>query len=128
MSEAKPTPGPWHTSSTHLGAAIDIGAANGANVALVSGPKENGADEYVANADMIADAGTVFHETGLTPRQLAEQRDKLLAALGSLRLLTFGSRSADDEALNAVLEGRDAEVLHLVDAAIAAATVAKGGA
>jgi hypothetical protein len=27
-----------------------------------------------ANADLIAEAGTVLHETGLTPRQLAEQR------------------------------------------------------
>lgn len=50
------TPGPWHTSSTHSGAAYDIGAANGANIALVSGPKENGADEFKANARLIAAA------------------------------------------------------------------------
>lgn len=34
-----------------------------------------------ANAAFIAEAGTVAHETGLTPRQLADQRDELLAAL-----------------------------------------------
>lgn len=37
--------------------------------------------EQRANADLIAEAGTVAHETGLTPRQLAEQRVGLLAAL-----------------------------------------------
>lgn len=50
------TPGPWHTSTTHSGAAVDIGAANGANVTLVSGPTENGADEFRANARLIAAA------------------------------------------------------------------------
>jgi hypothetical protein len=34
-----------------------------------------------ANAALIAEAGTVHHETGLTPRQLVEQRDALAEAL-----------------------------------------------
>ena len=50
------TEGPWHVSSTHMGAARDIGAANGANIALISGPAENGADEFKANARLIAAA------------------------------------------------------------------------
>lgn len=33
------------------------------------------------NAMLTQEAGTVYHETGLTPRQLAEQRDELLAML-----------------------------------------------
>lgn len=33
---------------------------------------------------LIAEAGTVHHETGLTPRQLVEQRDALAEALGLL--------------------------------------------
>jgi hypothetical protein len=33
---------------------------------------------------LIAEAGTVHHETGLTPRQLLEQRDALVAALAGL--------------------------------------------
>jgi hypothetical protein len=33
------------------------------------------------NAAFIAEAGTVAHETGLTPRQLAEQRKELMKAL-----------------------------------------------
>jgi len=42
-------------------------------------------EEAQANARLIAEAGTVAHETGLTPRQLAEQRDELLAALKEAR-------------------------------------------
>ncbi len=34
-----------------------------------------------ANAHLMAEAGTVASETGLTPRQLAEQREELLEAL-----------------------------------------------
>ena len=37
-------------------------------------------DEANANAGLIAEAGTVATETGLTPRQLADQRADLLAA------------------------------------------------
>ena len=36
------------------------------------------------NAALIAEAGTVHHETGLTPRQLVKQRDALAAALAGL--------------------------------------------
>lgn len=36
------------------------------------------------NATLIAEAGNVHHETGLTPRQLAEQRAELLEALEGL--------------------------------------------
>lgn len=33
---------------------------------------------------LIAEAGTVHHETGLTPRQLVEQRDALAGAIEAL--------------------------------------------
>lgn len=36
-----------------------------------------------ANADLIAEAFTVHHETGLTPQQLREQRDKAIGVLRS---------------------------------------------
>ena len=39
------------------------------------------------NANLIAEAGTVAHETGLSPRQLAEQRKELLDALDTLTLV-----------------------------------------
>jgi hypothetical protein len=37
--------------------------------------------EDIANANLITEAGTIANETGLTPRQLAEQRSELLEAL-----------------------------------------------
>ncbi len=37
-------------------------------------------------AGLIAEAGTLFHETGLSPRQLAERNAELLEALRALRL------------------------------------------
>jgi hypothetical protein len=40
-------------------------------------------NEREANARLIAEAGTVATETGLTPRQLADQRAELLEALTS---------------------------------------------
>lgn len=40
-----------------------------------------------ANAQLIAEAGTVAHETGLTPRQLAERCKELEAALSDLAVL-----------------------------------------
>jgi hypothetical protein len=35
--------------------------------------------ELEANANLIAEAGTVYHETGLTPREILAQRDELLS-------------------------------------------------
>lgn len=46
--------------------------------------------EVKANARLIAEAGTVLHETGLTPRQLAEQRAELLEALEQLLYMKDG--------------------------------------
>ena len=40
--------------------------------------------EYEANAKLIAEAGTVANETGFTPRQLADQKAKLLEALNTV--------------------------------------------
>ena len=37
-----------------------------------------------ANADLICEAGNVANETGLTPRELLNQRNELLASLKSL--------------------------------------------
>lgn len=48
--------------------------------------------ETYANALLIAEAGTVLHETGFTPRELSEQRDKLLSAIRPL-LLCFESQN-----------------------------------
>jgi len=43
--------------------------------------------EAEANAALIAEAGTVAHETGKTPRQLAEENRELLKALKQLQTI-----------------------------------------
>lgn len=46
----------WHATSTKNGSAFDIGAADGANIALVHGPGNGGEQEFAANARLIAAA------------------------------------------------------------------------
>ena len=50
-----------------------------------------------ANAQLIAEAGTVATETGLTPRQLADQRKELLKALKEINKL---AQCSDDRFAN----------------------------
>lgn len=89
MSEAiKPTPGPWTVSG--LGGpweqSLKIRAPSWGLVAQIGvNPGMPHWDlPQRANAALIAEAGNVFHETGLTPRQLVEQRDALATALAGL--------------------------------------------
>ena len=80
---AKPTAGPWRIDPTDYTCVITSALVTGDIVCL--SPAEGGVSEsaknWEANAALIIEAGTVYHETGRTPRQLAEQRDWLLNAL-----------------------------------------------
>ena len=85
MSEAiKPTPGPWVMTEgkcIYINARVDgkrrfilqrsTGEGCGINVE---------AEQVRADCRLIAEAGTVHHETGLTPRQLVERVKALEAA------------------------------------------------
>lgn len=76
----KHTPGPWEVDTAHeegCGIAV-IPGPTGGSVAEVYGDNKK---QQKANAQLIAEAGTVATETGLSPRQLVEQRDDLLKAL-----------------------------------------------
>ena len=75
MSEAKPTPGPWHVAN---GVQIRGEREQIAKVWMMRG------GEGKANASLIAEAGTVRGETGLTPRQLVERVKELEDTLCSL--------------------------------------------
>ena len=79
MSESiKPTPGPW----TYLEGTTDCEKVIGGDGKVVAdGWWCREVSEVDANSRLIAEAGTVHHETGLTPRQLVEQRDALATAL-----------------------------------------------
>ncbi len=89
MSEAmKPTPGPWIAddnesySPWHIWSRMTPTGHGepGRLIAAVIGADDQADDD----ACLIAEAGTVFHETGLSPRQILEQRDELLAAVRNL--------------------------------------------
>lgn len=84
MSEAsKPTPGPWFEHREGFSTVYVEARIGGGMVQEVAacGPTDAGQYQQAANARLIAEAGTVHHETGLTPRQLVEQRDALAEAL-----------------------------------------------
>ena len=89
MSEAiKPTKGPWVAvgSGGPWEQRLSIRAAHWGTVAAVgvdpSLPHWDGPQR--ANARLIAEAGTVHYETGLTPRQLVERVKELEEALQGL--------------------------------------------
>lgn len=80
MSEMKPTPGEWIVSPM---TPCRVDTLNGAISVSWSSNHDCGAREREAeaNARLIAEAGTVHHETGLTPRQLVERVKELEGAL-----------------------------------------------
>ena len=92
---AKPSAGPWSVphfarpdvdcmcgyvlTDGYCGAVCTVHASGEGNF-LKTGDNPK-FEEACANAHLIAEAGNVYHETGLTPRQLADQRAELLALL-----------------------------------------------
>ena len=82
---AKPTAGPWARNKYGR---ICSGAAGHETIlcADIAIPcrYHDLHSEAVANSELLLEAGNVHHETGLTPRQLAEQRDVLLESLKNL--------------------------------------------
>ena len=87
MSEAiKPTPGPWIVSPYADGFEVDgpggICIAQAQQLKPIR--KKEDHDQRKANARLIAEAGTVRHETGLSPRQLVGRVKELEEALNGL--------------------------------------------
>jgi len=78
----KHTPGPWRAEGGMILAGDPVETNRGLRSKAVC--QMHGtvmADECRSNALLIAEAGTVATETGLTPSQLAEQRAELLEAI-----------------------------------------------
>ena len=96
MSEMKPTPGPWnfYTEPQPNGCPI-VGNSDGLMVAMVahSVNYQDQKEAALSDARLIAEAGTVFHNTGLSPVQLVEQRDELMAACK--KLVEWDAREKD---------------------------------
>ncbi len=78
------TPGPWTIEEygDDDAPSLVIHKDSQTRICFMATPGSHGDPAKIeANARLIAEAGTVAHETGLTPRQLAEQRAELLAVL-----------------------------------------------
>lgn len=109
MSESiKPTPGPWTvvgSKTKYVESRIRSGWVQ--EIASI-GPTEadNGyGPQQEANARLIAEAGTVAHETGLTPRQLVERVKELEESLNGVLLMGRGTSG------RIIVEGWQEEVL-----------------
>jgi phage shock protein A len=73
---SKPSLGPWRIDKL-----IEIQSEDGIHVATVR-PTLHWNER--ANAALIAEAGTVYHETGRTPRQLADERAEAIQSVDDL--------------------------------------------
>lgn len=108
MSEAiKPTPGPWIVSPYADGFEVDgpggICIAQAQQLKPIR--KKEDHDQRKANARLIAEAGTVAHETGLTPRQLVDRVKELEELLNGVLLMGRGTSG------RIIVEGWQEEVL-----------------
>lgn len=83
-NEAKPTRGPVRVFPNDLTGHCEIvpEGAVGPVIARINPFSARSEAQGWADAHLIAEAFNAHHETGLTPRQLAEQRTELLEALG----------------------------------------------
>ena len=95
------TKGPWKVSWADYKLAITDQDAR--VIAFPNLQNEDG-DEDEANALFIAEAGTVAEETGLSPRQLADQRADLLAALKAIMEPDNGRKVVLDSRRNCELD------------------------
>lgn len=118
---AKHTPGPWSLGDEdNQCCSVVIGEAHNLLCSFDRQDANTGKtvierDEMLANAHLVIEAGTVAHETGMTPRQLAEQRAELLAALEMVR-------DADDDCRRDGLPTMPDAARAKIDAAISKAT------
>lgn len=98
MTEAKPTPGPVRVFPNDITGhceIVPVGAV-GPVIARINPFSARSEAQGWADAHLIAEAFNVHHETGLTPRQLAEQRAELLEALEPFALIAEYDIGADE--------------------------------
>ncbi len=89
MGEMKPTPGPWYAKNQVVYTDAmpkrfwgDAKQYSGPYIVMQTGLYSSPDDATTyANARLVAEAGTVFHNTGLSPVQLVEMVKELKAAL-----------------------------------------------
>lgn len=66
---------------------LAVKAHGAGTVALCPVPQDGGVMSCVANSELILEAFQVANETGLSPRELKEQRDEAVKFIESLQLI-----------------------------------------
>ena len=99
-TKAKPTAGPCKIEwSDGFGPSADIYGGNKSEKFIAQVGRDDRPEvspgESDANAELIADAFNVYHETGLTPRELKERIDTLMALITRV-VLPDGGRDYTD--------------------------------
>ena len=104
----KPTKGPW-TVKDHGDGKVTINSPDwGAFASVyvcVAGEHD---PEGWANAQLIAEAGTVYHETGKSPREMQEQIKQLREALVSAARVLSGEEMTKQSLISALEQARAA--------------------
>ncbi len=89
MSDAKPTAGNWKAviAVSPADGSYQL-SANGLEIGILLPPVMGPTPEFAANAALIAEAGTVYHETGMTPRQWVNAHETVSRSLDREKKLT----------------------------------------
>lgn len=82
-TNGKPTAGEWRIDKDQASGAIWITSRNGDICDMYTRIFENCVpyENWEANSKLILEANVVYHETGLMPREVMEQRNELREAL-----------------------------------------------
>lgn len=111
MSEAKPTPGEWKWDSDPI-KGDPLGRVRFRVVTMgktITQCYYSSSDENAeADARLIADAGTVFNTTGLTPSQLVERVKELEGALRACASVYAGESMSKQGLISALDKARAA--------------------
>lgn len=90
---AKPTPGEWRTLKKNPRRVVSAttphvviagfyhNASKGPGIRTENSGFLPSTEEAESNASLAMEAGTVYHETGLSPREILAQRDEAIAEL-----------------------------------------------
>lgn len=80
-NQAKPTKGPWKLAFSGNASSpewlVYYKDLQDSHYMICDVNQDIVVGDHTQNAKLIAEAGTVFHETGLTPRELNRQRNEL---------------------------------------------------